>query len=86
MTISHMRASMTPREFSSWVEFYKLFPFDDRHRFHRPAAMVAASMGGKYDERIEFLSPEPKPSGLSKADIALMKAFGMKPRTLKKEH
>lgn len=75
-----MRAAMTPREFSSWVEFYRLFPFDDKHRYHRPAAMVAASMSGKYDERIEFLSPEPKPPGYSRADLSLMRMLGVKPR------
>jgi hypothetical protein len=80
MTIGQMRASMTQSEFASWVEFYKLFPFDDRHRYHRPAAMVAASMGGKYDDFIEFLAPEPKPAGLSKVDLSVIKALGLKPR------
>lgn len=84
MTIGHMRASMTQREFASWAEFYRLFPFDDRHRFHRPAAMVAASMSGKYDDRIEFLSPEPQPEGFSKVDVSIMQALGVRPK--RKEH
>lgn len=80
MTIAQMRAAMTQREFASWVEFYKLFPFDDRHRHHRPAAAIAAAIGGKYDEILEFLAPEPKPQGYSRADLNTLKAFGMKPR------
>jgi hypothetical protein len=81
MTIGQMRASMTQREFASWAEFYKLFPFDDRHRFHRPAAMVSVALGGgMYEERLEFLSPEPVPEGLSKVDLSVIKALGLKPR------
>jgi hypothetical protein len=80
MTIGQMRASMTQREFSSWVEFYRLFPFDDKHRFHRPAALIASAYSGKYDDRIEFLSPEPKPEGYSKVDMSIMKALGVRPK------
>lgn len=80
MTIAQMRAAMTPKEFASWVEFYRLFPFDDRHRYHRPAALISASLSGKYEDRIEFLSPEPKPQGYSSADMSLMKMLGVKPK------
>lgn len=86
MTIGQMRASMTPREFESWAAFYKLFPFDDRHRYHRPAAMVAASMGGKYDDRIAFLSPDPEVAdGFSKVDMSVLNALGIK-RKPKEDH
>lgn len=99
MTIGQLRANITPREFESWVEFYKLFPFDDRHRFHRPAAFVAdtvaVSMGGsraqQFAQRMEFLSPEPKltpePGGFSRVDLSIMDALGIKPRAKPgKEH
>lgn len=80
MTIGQLRAAMTPREFAAWGEFYRLFPFDDRHRIHRPAALIAASMGGtKFDKLMEFLSPEPKPEGFSKVDLSIMDALGVKP-------
>jgi hypothetical protein len=79
-TIAELRANMTRSEFLSWVEFYKLFPFDDLHRYHRPAALIAASMGGKYEDRIEFLSPEPNQSRFSRADLNTMKALGIKPK------
>lgn len=80
MTIGQMRAAMSPREFASWAAFYKLFPFDDRHRFHRPAALVAAAMAGKYEDRLEFLSPEPQLEGYSRADVSLMKMLGVAPK------
>ena len=81
MTVGQLRASMTQREFASWAEFYRLFPFDDRHRYHRPAALVSTALGGgKYDDRLEFLSPEPQPPGLSKVDLSIIKALGLKPR------
>jgi hypothetical protein len=80
MTIGQMRAAMTPREFSQWAEFYKLFPFDDRHRFHRPAAMVAAAFGGKYEDRLAFLSPDPVVAKFSRSDMGIMKALGVKPK------
>ena len=70
---------MTQAEFSRWVEFYRLFPFDDAHRYHRPAAAVAAAIGGDYRKFFDFLSPEPVPEGFSAADMATLKAFGMKP-------
>jgi hypothetical protein len=32
-----------------------LFPFDDEHRYHRPAALIASAWGGKFKEQLEFL-------------------------------
>lgn len=70
---------MSAAEFQGWIAFYQMYPFDDLHRFHRPAAMVGAAMGGKYEDRLEFLCPEPLPPGMTRADYNTMKAFGMKP-------
>jgi hypothetical protein len=39
---------MTEDEWLRWIEFYKLQPFDDYHRFARPAALVAHSMSGAF--------------------------------------
>lgn len=75
---------MSAAEFESWKAFYRLFPFDDLHRFHRPAAMVAAAWGGKYQERLDFLAPHPvfevdqpaaNGSRYSKTDLAMINAF-----------
>jgi hypothetical protein len=38
---------MSHAELDSWIEFYNLHPFDDRHRFHRPAALLAHTIGGR---------------------------------------
>lgn len=73
---------MTRNEEVSWREFYKLHPFDDLHRFHRPAAMVASSLGGAdVKSRLEWLAPEPEVivPGYSAADMATFKALGQKP-------
>jgi hypothetical protein len=74
---------MTVPEFQAWVEFYKQNPFDDYHRYYRPAAHIAHSMaGGDIDLRLAWLERRPAaPSGYSDADLATMRAFGVKPPT-----
>lgn len=70
---------MSEKEFARWVEYYRAFPFDDFHRFHRPAAMIAQSMGGgDIEQRLEWLQPGDA-AGLNEADLKTMKAFGFKP-------
>ena len=78
---------MTMPEFLSWVEFNKLYPFDDLHRYHRPAAAVGASNGGKdaYRKILDLLAPEPLPPGMSLADWNTYKAFGVSPRVKKED-
>lgn len=71
---------MTVPEFHAWIAFYKQSPFDDYHRFHRPAAHIAhAIAGGDIDARLAWLEKRPPLVGYSDADLATMKAFGMKP-------
>ena len=81
-SIAEWQRRITQPEFLEWVEFYKLHPFDDLARFHRPAALVAHSMGGAdVDALLGWLSNE-KPaatSDLSDADLATMKALGFTP-------
>jgi len=75
---------MSQAEFKQWVNFYRNYPFDDLHRYHRPAALISVSMaGGDVKERIEWLSPEPVPDGLEGSDVATMKAFGFSPTSAK---
>ena len=65
-------------EYLSWIEFYKLYPFDDYHRFYRPAALIASSFGGEVQPKLDWLQPEPAPTGqYSSADLATFKALGM---------
>lgn len=71
---------MTQKEFQGWIEFYRAYPFDDLHRYHRPAALISTSMaGGEIRDKIEWLQPEILPDDISQADVATMKAFGFKP-------
>lgn len=78
-TVSEWQAAMTQREFARWVEFYRLFPFDDLHRFHRPAALLCSMQGGDFKKAMDALAPEPVPSGYSQAELNSFKAFGIKP-------
>lgn len=71
---------MTQAEYLTWLEFYRLYPFDDFHRFHRPAALISQSMaGGDIKQRLEWLQPEPIPDGLNDADLRTIAAMGFKP-------
>lgn len=67
---------MTHAEFVWWREFYKLHPFDDHHRYHRPAALVSASMGGDVESKLNWLSPPVWSGEYGEADMNTIKAFG----------
>lgn len=72
---------MKQSEFLEWAEFYRRWPFDDFHRFHRPAALIAGAIGGGGDvamrSRLEWLQP-PDYAGMTSADVDLFRAAGMK--------
>lgn len=79
-TVDEWQRVMTQSEFSAWVEFYRLFPFDDLHRHHRPAALIAGALGGgDLQQRLDWLQPQPLPVGWTEADINSFRAFGMTP-------
>ena len=78
MTVAELRGRMEEDEFQDWLDFFALYPFDDFHRIHRPAALVSVSMAGGGDafaDRLEILQPDPKLAGLSEVDRSLIKAF-----------
>jgi hypothetical protein len=83
-TVDEWKSVMTQPEFLAWREFHRLYPFDDLHRYHRPAALVASTRPGlkdaqaSYDKNIEFLQPDPRNHDMTDADIATMRAFGFK--------
>lgn len=83
-TVAEWKAAMSHAEFLSWVDFYEAEPFDDFHRFHRPAALIAQSLGGgDVAEKLAWLRPEPvqaEPGDekLSAADLNTLKAFGLR--------
>lgn len=72
---------MSAAEFKAWGEFYERWPFDDRHRFHRPAALVAGAFGGNSDAalrgRLEWLQPSSRVPA-NDADAVLYAAAGMR--------
>jgi len=56
-----------------------LYPFDDLHRYHRPAAAIAATMGGKLEQILQYLSPQPAPNQGTDADRDIARALGFVP-------
>lgn len=67
---------MTQVEYMAWVDFYQRWPFCDLHRFHRPAALVAHSMGGgDLQKRLDWLAP-PAGGEHTDADRDLFRAGG----------
>lgn len=78
---------MSPVEFRRWREYYRLYPFDDRHRYHRPAALIAgasrADMQRAFADFIEFLEPDPSTAHYSSADMSILRAFGLRPPSRK---
>lgn len=74
-TVAEWQATMTQPEFLTWCEHFRLYPFDDYHRYHRPAALVSVSMsGGEIQQRLDWLQPDQ--SDMSDADMATLRAFG----------
>lgn len=67
---------MPAADFDGFRSFFELYPFDDLHRFHRPAAVVGAAFGGKYESILGFLAPSPDNPALSDADRDVAKALG----------
>lgn len=59
-----------------------MYPFDDFHRFYRPAAMVArAAGGGDTTARLRWLQPDPDQfaGNFEPSDLNTFAAFGVKP-------
>lgn len=82
--MAEWKASMSRSEFLAWVQFYELQPFDDFHRFHRPAALVAQSLGGgSTEEKLAWLQPKPvafeaEDAHRTEADMNTLRAFGFR--------
>lgn len=72
---------MTHAEFRSWQLYYEEAPFDDHHRYHRPAILVSSSMsGGDLQKKMDFLIPPKRDShsDYSEADLKTLETFGVK--------
>lgn len=81
-TIAEWKAAMSEDEFDAWAEYYRRWPFDDYHRFHRPAALVAQIAGGMKDTDglLQWLQPDdtPQKRPRSQADEAIWRGAGWK--------
>lgn len=81
-----LQTRMGMDEYHAWARFYARYPFDDFHRYQRPAALVAQTIGGgEMDVKLDWLAqrddhPTPWMSAqFSEADMKTFKAFGVKP-------
>lgn len=79
---------MTLSEFEAWLEFYRRWPFDDRARFHRPAALIASAASTMTEkgpavevmDALDWLDRKPHPtSAFSEAELATFKDAGVRP-------
>jgi len=78
-TVAELKASMSLAEFERWAEFYRMHPFDDLHRYHRPAALIAHSFsGGDIEQMLDFLQPPYVPEDMTEADMNTLRAFRIK--------
>ena len=74
--MAELQSCMTEAEWQGWREFYRLYPFDDFHVHHRPAALIARSFSGADLQPIlDFLSPSMKPD-ISDVDASIIRALG----------
>lgn len=83
-TVAELEASLTPIEFERWISFYRKWPFDDLHRYHRPAAMMAKAMaGGDVQTYLDYLTPPDVPDDMSDVDLSFLRALGVQPPSRK---
>lgn len=80
-SVSEWKRSMSAAEFVRWCSYYRQSPFDDRHRYMRPAALIAAGVyrskkGPEYF--LDYL--QPRESSYSSVDESVFRAFGVKKR------
>lgn len=69
-------------EFEEWGRFYADEPFDDFHRYHRPAALVATTQSQNRSDAIknalDWLLPDAVLADVPDADQTTLAAFGLK--------
>jgi hypothetical protein len=83
MTVGRMLAEMSVDEYEDWKAFYAVSPFDDKARFHVPAAVIAASNGAKFDQALAVMRPRADDAqqyeGHSAGAAEMFRAFGHVP-------
>ncbi len=80
-SIAELQSAMSQREFERWKHFYERFPFDDVHRYQRPAALIAKTM--TKTEMPQLLDWLGRPLVVDQADIETktLAALGFKRST-----
>lgn len=69
---------MSRDEFERWIEFYNRYPFDDVHRYHRPALAHAMMNGGlTVQETLEWLEDGLPKAPQNDADANTLRALGL---------
>lgn len=79
-TVAELQGRMSLAEFHRWQQFYEMQPFDDVHRFYRPAALSAhVAGGGDFGELMDTLLNRQKPqeSEQDMAAVNTFRAFGL---------
>lgn len=78
-TVAELKSRMSAVEFEHWQAYYAHSPFDDLHRYHRPAACQVSSFNGAdFKDVVNFLVNTYEPvinDGLSDIDRSILKAF-----------
>lgn len=78
----HEIDAMPSNEFEAWREFYQLYPFDDFHRYHRPAALLfgreSKDANTSVNNALKWLQPDPVIADVVDSDLVTLAAFGLK--------
>jgi len=68
-------------EYENWRKFYLIHPFDDFHRYYRPAALLASLHATQQNTALkaalDFLQPNPLAAHLNETDRRTLTAFGL---------
>lgn len=69
---------MSREEFERWWHHYQDQPFDDLHRYQRPAAWLAMSMNGvEPRDSLKWLSGKRLSEASNDSDTTTLAAFGL---------
>ena len=70
-TVEELLSTVTAEEMEEWHLYYEMHPFDDYHRYHRPAALVSCSLsGGEINEALKWLHPIPESAMTPEMQVA----------------
>ena len=79
--MAELKRRMGAGEFERWRQYYRDMPFDDEHRYYKPATMITA-IAGKTGKTAEHYMGYLRPlrQEYTDADMSVFKAFGIKPK------